>query len=176
MVATWSPRRDAKELSRITIIIEESRKISASTKITKCISPCTETKPGWKRVSMAVDSGACENVIDAEEMVPGFEVKQTKASMSGVKYASAIGAEILNLGEVVLPVITAEGTKRRMRLQAAEVSRPLASVKRICEAGHTVVFDDTGSFILSAHSERNVATTCSISGFRRQMNLGFARP
>ena len=34
---------------------------------------------------MAVDSGACENVIDAEEMVPGFEIKQTKASMSGGK-------------------------------------------------------------------------------------------
>ena len=33
---------------------------------------------------MAVDSEACENVIDAEEMVPGFEIKQTKASMSGV--------------------------------------------------------------------------------------------
>ena len=46
---------------------------------------------------MAVDSGACENVIDAEEMVPGFEIKQTKASMSGVKYASATGEEILNL-------------------------------------------------------------------------------
>ena len=63
---------------------------------------------------MAVDSGACENVIDAEEMVPGFEIKQTKASMSGVKYVSATGEEILNLGEVVLQVITAEGTKRRM--------------------------------------------------------------
>ena len=98
---------------------------------------------------MAVDSGACENVIDAEEMVPGIEIKQTKASMSGVKYASATREEILNFGEVVLPVITAEGTKRRMKLQAAEVSRPLASVKRICEAGHTVVFDDTGSFILN---------------------------
>ena len=81
-------------------------------------------------------------------MVPGLEIEQTKASMSGVQYASATGEEILNLGEVVLPVITAEGTKRRMRLQAT-VSRPLASVKRTCEAGHTVVFDDTGSFILN---------------------------
>ena len=69
---------------------------------------------------MAVDSGACENVIDdGEEMVPGFEIKQTKASMSGVKYASAIGEEILFLGEVVLPVITAEGRKRRMRLSSS---------------------------------------------------------
>ena len=44
-------------------------------------------------------------------------------------------------------MFTVEGTKRKMRMQAAEVSRPLASVKRICEAGHTVVFDETGSFV-----------------------------
>ena len=36
-----------------------------------------------------------------------------------------------------------------MRLQATEVSRPLASVKRVCEAGNADVFDDTGSFILN---------------------------
>jgi len=29
------------------------------------------------------------------------------------------------------------------------VSKPLASVKRIYSAGHTVVFDDEGSFILN---------------------------
>ena len=83
------------DVDELDAIIEESLKISALTQITECISPCTETKLGWKRVSMAVDSGACENVIGAEEMVPGFEIKQTKASMSGVKYASAIGEEIL---------------------------------------------------------------------------------
>ena len=101
------------DVDELDAIIEESRKISALTKITECISPCIETKPCWKRVSMAVDSGACENVIDAEE------IKQTKTSMSRVKYASATGEEIWNLDEVVLPVITAEGTKRRMRLHAS---------------------------------------------------------
>ena len=131
----------------VDAIMEESRKISALTEITECISPCIETKPCWKRVSMAVDSGACVNVINAWEMIPGFELNQTKASMSVVKYASANGEE--TLGEVVLPVITAEESKRRMKLQAAEVSRPLASVKRICEVGHTVAFDDSGSFILN---------------------------
>ena len=171
-----------KDVDELDAIIEESRKISALTKITECISPCTETKPGWKRVSMAVDSGACENVIDAEEMVPGFEIKQTKASMSGVKYASATGEEILNLGEVVLPVITAEGTKRRMKLQAAEVSRPLASVKRICEAGHTVVFDDTGSFILNKATGEINALREECGNYMLDLwvpptnELGFARP
>ena len=30
---------------------------------------------------------------------------------------------------------------------AANVTRPLASVKKICKAGHIVVFDDDGSYI-----------------------------
>ena len=96
---------------------------------------------------MAIGSGACENVIDASEEVPGYAVKEGKASKMGVKYASATGEEIPNLGEVVLPMVTSEGTRRSMKMQAAEVSRPLASVKRICDAGHTVVFDETGSFM-----------------------------
>ena len=159
------------DVDELDAIIEESRKIWALTKITECISPYTETKLGWKRVSVAVDSGACEDVI-----------KQAKASMSEVKYASATGEEILNLGEVVLPVITAEGTKRRMRLQAAEVSRPLASVKRICEAGHIVVFDDTGSFILNKASGetnalRDECGSCMLDLWvPPRSELGFAQP
>ena len=90
-----------------------------------------------------------KNVIDAEDMVPGYDINQTKASTNGVKYASATGEEILNLGEVVLPMITAEGIRRRMIIQAAEVARPLASVKRICEAGHMVVFEESGSYIVN---------------------------
>ena len=108
---------------------------------------CTQEQRGWKKISMAIDSGACENVIDASEEVPDYEVKEGKASKMGVKYASATGEEIPNLGEVMLPMVTIEGSRRSMKMQAAEVSRPLASVKRICEAGHTVVFDQTGSFM-----------------------------
>lgn len=98
---------------------------------------------------MAVDSGACESVIDAAEQVPGYDIQETKASKSGLVYASATGEDIPNLGEVLLPMLTRENTKRSMKMQAAEVTRPLASVKRICEAGHVVVFDDDGSFIFN---------------------------
>ena len=128
--------------------IENSKKpLATLTTIAENISPCTEPQVEWKKISMAIDSGACENVIDAYEAVPGYEVKQTKASANGVRYASATGEEIPNLGEVMLPMVTMEGSKKKMRMQAAEVSRPLASVKRICEAGHTVVFDDGGSYL-----------------------------
>eukprot|EP00973_Karenia_brevis_P081587 11310181-Karenia_brevis.AAC.1 len=34
-----------------------------------------------------------------------------------------------------------------MRYQVADVTKPLASVARICQAGHKVVFDSEGSYI-----------------------------
>ena len=43
--------------------------------------------------------------------------------------------------------MTDENTKRSMKVQVAEVSRPLARVKRICEASHIMVFDEDGTFI-----------------------------
>ena len=137
---------DEAELDKI---LEEHRakSIAALTKVGDTMGACTQEQRGWKKISMAIDSGACENVIDASEEVPDYEVKEGKASKMGVKYASATGEEIPNLGEVMLPMVTIEGSRRSMKMQAAEVSRPLASVKRICEAGHTVVFDQTGSFM-----------------------------
>ena len=36
-----------------------------------------------------------------------------------------------------------------MTLQAAPVDRPLGSVKRMCQAGHRVVFDSDGSYVLN---------------------------
>ena len=113
------------------------------------LAPCAEKMSEWTKLSLAVDSGACESVIDAAEQVPGYEVQETRASKSGLVYASATGEEIANLGEVFLPMMTKENTKRSMKMQVAEVSRPLASVKRICEAGHVVVFDEDGSFIFN---------------------------
>ena len=115
------------------------------------IAPCMQKPSEWRKISTAVDSGAIESVIDAEA-VPGYEVRETPASKAGVTYVSATGEDIPNLGEVILPFLTNERTKRAMKMQAAEVTRPLASVKRICEAGHTVVFDEGCSFIYNKTS------------------------
>ena len=46
-------------------------------------------------------------------------------------------------------MITRESTVRGMVFTGAPVSRPLASVKRLCSAGHAVVFDDDGSYIMN---------------------------
>ena len=148
-VEGFSKKKNAivvKDEDEVDHIINEHRRIASLTMASDSIALCTN-KVGWKKVSLAIDSGACDNVIDAEELLPDYKVHQTKASTSGMKYASATGEEIPNLGEVMLPMITCEGTKKKMRMQAAAVSRPLASVKKICEAGHMVIFDDQVSYL-----------------------------
>ena len=100
----------------------------------------------WRRLSVAVDSGAAETVIPYSE-VSDYPVMPTEASRSGLNYASATGDPIPNLGEQRLPLCTQEGTLRSMTFQAAPVSRALGSVMRMCRSGHKCVFADEGSYI-----------------------------
>jgi hypothetical protein len=101
---------------------------------------------GWQLLSIAIDSGAAETVIP-HKLVGQHPIGATRDSLSGLCYASATGQPIPNLGEQKLPLLTMEGTMRGMTFQAAPVSKPLGSVKRICAANHRVVFDDDGSYI-----------------------------
>eukprot|EP00969_Alexandrium_andersonii_P000119 5376-Alexandrium_andersonii.AAC.2 len=39
-----------------------------------------------------------------------------------------------------------------MEVQIADVKKPLASVRRICQAGNRVVFDEQGSYIEHKHT------------------------
>ena len=107
-------------------------------------------KPQWKRISMAVDTGACETVGDPNQ-IP-CKVRETDASRRGACFASATGEAIPNLGEMTMPMYTREGSFRSMRIQAAPVTKPLASVLRIVQAGHVVVFDAEGSYIMNKES------------------------
>ena len=60
---------------------------------------------------------------------------------------SASGDPIINHGEKTLIVSTQNEELRSMKYQVADVTKPLASVAKICHAGHRVVFDDEGSYI-----------------------------
>ena len=70
----------------------------------------------------------------------GYEVQPGEASRAGVTYEIANGDEIPNLGEKLMPVMTAEGTQRGLRAQVADVSKPLQAVRSLCLTGHCVVF------------------------------------
>ena len=117
-----------------------------SSPINACGKLTDEAKQGWTRLSMAVDSGACESVVNPDD-APGHDVVDTEESRRGENFASATGESIPNLGLMQLPVVLREMNMKTIRMCAAPVTRPLASVKKICRAGHMVVFDDDGSHI-----------------------------
>ena len=106
-----------------------------------------ELQNKWTRVFMAVDSGACDSVADPEQLP--CTVHETPASKSGANFASATGEPIPNLEEMKVPLMTRKGTCRSMKVTAAPVTKPPASVKKICQAGHRVVFDEEGSYMLN---------------------------
>ena len=120
----------------------------------------------WRRISIAVDSGACDNVISPDD-VPEQTVFESVGSKKGENFFSATGEPIPNLGDIKMPMVMCEGTTRGMLMRAAPVSKPLASVKRKSQAGHTVVFDEQGSFIVNK-------STGEINWLRRrwQLNAG----
>ena len=84
---------------------------------------------------------------------PGYGVVKHERP---IMYQSATGEPITNVGEQSVCLLTKEGSLRGMKFQStSKVKKPLASVKRITEAGHAVVFAPEafgGAFILNLDS------------------------
>ena len=110
--------------------------------LSKTVAACGEPKKKWKCLSVAVDSGACDNVIDPKDVGEYEEfVKDTEASLNHENFLAANGEEIPNFGEVKVPVITREKTLRGITFQAAGVAKGLLSVEKMNETGHVVQRD-----------------------------------
>ena len=105
---------------------------------------------GWRHMSITVDSGAADSVADPE-CFPGYAVARHDRP---IFYQRATGEPITNVGAQQVAFVSREGTLRGMTFQStAKVRKPLASVKRIVESGHAVIFDpgSLGWVLHSAH-------------------------
>ena len=115
---------------------------------------------GWQKIKGVMDSGASESVAHPS-MCPQYAVKPSVGSATGLKYVSASGDVIANLGEQLLEVETEDGMQTKIRYQSAEVSRPLNSVSEICDAGGNdgqyVVFSRYGGVILNLETGRRTS-------------------
>ena len=69
----------------------------------------------------------------------------TNSQKFGMKYTAAGGKPIYNEGVRTLVGEDAQGHKRRVDFQVADVNKPLASLRRIVENNHRVVLDDVGN-------------------------------
>ena len=102
-------------------------------------------------MKVTVDLGAAESVIPESE-----ETRYPKRRHDQeIFYSTASGEPILNVGEQRIPMWTANGRPCAMTFQACDVMKPLASVKRMVEAGNAVVFapdDWGGSFVVNCET------------------------
>ena len=105
----------------------------------QCLMPLCDNE--WEYIEFIVDSGASTTVIPPH-VGKAYDVRPSKASTAGVTYEIADGTEIPNLGEKLMPVVTAEGSWKGLRAQVADVSKPLQSVRSLVKSGHVVVFGD----------------------------------
>jgi hypothetical protein len=108
------------------------------------------------RLTCTSDSGAGESVLP-KTWFP--EIASEMSDECNTSYASADGTLLANEGMKVLSGYTMDGKKIKMNWQLTDVTKPLASVGRLTERGHRVVFDDSepgGGFIL--HKASGVRT------------------
>ena len=90
-----------------------------ATSRTKSVAACGESRRKWKCLPVAIDSGACDHVIDPKDIGAYEEfVRDTEASINNENFLAANGEEIPKFGEVKIPVITRE------KLSEESLSKP----------------------------------------------------
>ena len=120
------------------------------------IKPVATALPEWEMLDLMVDSGASETVMP-EGAVKSVITKPNDASCRGVQYEVANGQRIPNLGEKVIAGETDfEGRRTNFTAQICEVSKPLMSVKRLVESGHSVHFDQEGGRITDQKTGKQI--------------------
>lgn len=115
-----------------------------------------DVKGDWEELKMAVDSGATETVM-SEDMLTCTETKIGTAAKRGVEYEVANGVTTPNLGEKTFAFEMAEGAERKIPAQICDVNKGLLSVVKMVNAGNTVVFSKSGSFIEDDNSGERIS-------------------
>ena len=113
---------------------------------------------GMKQIEIVIDSGAAESVIPAD-LLPGHPIAENAASLAGERYLTADGKQIPNRGEQRITFKTWEGHDCSLRLQVADVTKPLLSVAQLVDTGHDVAFGRTGGTIRHPQTGRTIAFT-----------------
>ena len=97
----------------------------------------------WKDVEfeVALDSGSVVHVCSIEDC-PGYRVGESPGSRRGQEFLMGDGGTIPNLGQSQLNLSDDSiGRDIQSVFQIAAVTRPLMSVGRICDEGHSITFD-----------------------------------
>jgi hypothetical protein len=115
----------------------------------------TVNKKGLVKLKVMGDSGAADCVLPAT-LFNEVPINTTGAKV-GRNYTAADGKHIANMGVRTLVGTTAEGSRRSIAFEVAEVTRPLASLSKIVKAGHRIVLEGSGGYIENTVSKERTA-------------------
>ena len=123
-------------------------------------------------IEIALDSGAGDHVAAALD-APGYTVEASAGSRRGQNFVGAGGHRMPNKGQVALHLLAPNGVsdgeeKISTVFQVADVTRPLWSVSKVCDAGYDVKFSKKQATILDEHGQ-------PVCVFERQGGLYVAR-
>ena len=170
----------AEILQRIKEAAEEGRVELESDDILKVLSilevehqeldVAEEDEALWTIIELALDSGAGDHVASACD-APAYQVMESPGSKIRQHFLAAGGAKLPNQGQMTLammfPVEDGE-TEVESTFQVAEVSRPLFSVSKVCDAGYDVIFNKKCAKIVNSKG-------VGVGVFQRQGGLYVAK-
>ena len=107
----------------------------------------------WKDIEfeVALDSGSVVHVC-APDDCPGYRTEDSPGSRRGQEFFVGDGGTIPNLGQSQLNLCD-EGRQIQSIFQIAAVTRPLMSVGKICDEGHTITFNNIMAVVKSKEGE-----------------------
>ena len=99
---------------------------------------------------MALDSGSVVHVCSVDD-IAGYRVVESPGSRDGQEFQMGDGGTIPNLGQSQLNLPDESiGRDIKSVFQVAAVTRPLMSVGRICDEGHSVTFNSVMAVVNGA--------------------------
>ena len=112
---------------------------------------------------------------------PGYKLQESAGSRASACFVAANGERIPNKGQVALE-LDLGGTPISSTFQVSKISRPLWSVRNVCDAGYEVTFKKDGASVLHTASGKSVGDFVRrqglyVGGFKlRNPAAVFSRP
>ena len=148
---------------------------------THLLMPAGEIK--WEKITLIVDSGASDVVVPPSVCAGALLHHTAKV---GIKYEIANGGTLENLGERRCLLKTSETDTLEsafaMAFQVVDVNKALLSVHKVCEQGHSVLFEkDRGAILVGGDAKnriefRKVGGTYELDVWLKPTDESFARP
>jgi hypothetical protein len=148
----------------------------------RTLKPMTVGPIKWEKLTLLVDSGASDTVVP-QSVCSAAAIHWTRKV--GVEYEIADGTTLENLGERRCMMKTAENESDdnafEMDFQVVDVNKPLLSVTKVCEKGHSVIFEkDRGAILIGGDPKRRIELKKVGGTFELDVWLkpseGFGRP